>query len=244
MYHGTHYEDVVDHIAKVLKMVDLIYFHGVNFHQLRMKVFPLSLADDAKEWWISDGEDEMLDEGENWGIDPPEFLSNINISFKYHKKVDGRTQKDIEKEILTNIGGEFKNLEILKCWSLETSRRCLVRVVLLVKDCRMINHQYAVSIKEDMAYLCLHSPMTTEDKAQYVISRETQYAIFKIWNQYNILEDIKRGPNSKKSPIRRDLDNSTSNVLIPLDSWTSGLLVYELPLSDALIVIGINVSRS
>ncbi|GJW46168.1 putative reverse transcriptase, RNA-dependent DNA polymerase [Tanacetum coccineum] len=31
--------------------------------------------------------------------------------------------------------------------------------------------------------------------------------------------------------IRRDLDNSTSNVLIPLDSWISGLLVYKLPLS-------------
>ncbi|GJS23298.1 putative reverse transcriptase domain-containing protein [Tanacetum coccineum] len=28
-----------------------------------------------------------------------------------------------------------------------------------------------------------------------------------------------------------DLDNSTTNVLIPLDSWTSGLLVYRLPLS-------------
>ncbi|GKF76930.1 hypothetical protein Tco_0229400, partial [Tanacetum coccineum] len=33
--------------------------------------------------------------------------------------------------------------------------------------------------------------------------QRTQYAIFKIWNQYNILEDIKRGPYSKKSPIRR-----------------------------------------
>ncbi|GKA40083.1 retrovirus-related pol polyprotein from transposon TNT 1-94 [Tanacetum coccineum] len=30
---------------------------------------------------------------------------------------------------------------------------------------------------------------------------------------------------------QRDLDNSTNNVLIPLDSWTSGLLVYRLPLS-------------
>ncbi|GJT29365.1 acetyl-coenzyme A carboxylase carboxyl transferase subunit alpha, chloroplastic, partial [Tanacetum coccineum] len=28
-----------------------------------------------------------------------------------------------------------------------------------------------------------------------------------------------------------DLDNSTSNVLIPLDSWTSELLVYRFPLS-------------
>ncbi|GJY58933.1 hypothetical protein Tco_0458825 [Tanacetum coccineum] len=31
-----------------------------------------------------------------------------------------------------------------------------------------------------------------------------------------------------------DLDNSTSNILIPLDSWTSGLLVYRLPLSGFL----------
>ncbi|GJS61464.1 hypothetical protein Tco_0656248 [Tanacetum coccineum] len=40
-----------------------------------------------------DGEDEMLDEGDNWGIDPNEFLSNVNTSFKNHKKVDGRTKK-------------------------------------------------------------------------------------------------------------------------------------------------------
>ncbi|GJX37163.1 hypothetical protein Tco_0250466 [Tanacetum coccineum] len=119
-YHGTYNEDVVDHIAKVLKMVDLIYVPGMDSHQLRMKVFPLLLADDAKEWWISevdgkittweelvekffyrfypesyDGEDKMLDERDNWGIDPLEFLSNVNTTFKSHKKVDGRTQKVI-----------------------------------------------------------------------------------------------------------------------------------------------------
>ncbi|GKF10650.1 hypothetical protein Tco_0048576 [Tanacetum coccineum] len=38
-----------------------------------------------------DGEDEMLEEGENWGIDPLEFLSNVNTAFKNHKKFDGRT---------------------------------------------------------------------------------------------------------------------------------------------------------
>ncbi|GJR79306.1 hypothetical protein Tco_0150091 [Tanacetum coccineum] len=32
---------------------------------------------------------------------------------------------------------------------------------------------------------------------------EDQYAVLEIWNEYNILEDIKRGPYSKKSPIRR-----------------------------------------
>ncbi|GJQ96419.1 hypothetical protein Tco_0007558 [Tanacetum coccineum] len=99
-------------------MVDLIYVPGTDSHQLRMKIFPLSLVDDAKEWWISEGdgkittweelvetffyrfypesydrEDEMLDEGDNWGIDPIKFLSNVNTSFKNHKKVDVRTKK-------------------------------------------------------------------------------------------------------------------------------------------------------
>ncbi|GJR36641.1 hypothetical protein Tco_1212325 [Tanacetum coccineum] len=41
------------------------------------------------------------------------------------------------------------------------------------------------------------------NKAQYVVSRDDQYAVLEIWNEYNILEDIKHGPYSKKSPIRR-----------------------------------------
>ncbi|GKG39164.1 hypothetical protein Tco_0463309 [Tanacetum coccineum] len=52
-----------------------------------------------------------------------------------------------------------------------------------------------------MTYPCLHSPKTTEDEAQYAVSKDSQYAIFDIWNEYNILEDIKRGSYSKKSPI-------------------------------------------
>ncbi|GJR39386.1 hypothetical protein Tco_1215070 [Tanacetum coccineum] len=95
-YHDMFDEDVVDHINKVL---DLIKIPGVDSHWLRMKVFPLSLADDARQWWINegkgkittwgelvekffckfypeshDGEDEMLDERDNWGIDPLEFI--------------------------------------------------------------------------------------------------------------------------------------------------------------------------
>ncbi|GJX99485.1 hypothetical protein Tco_0356504 [Tanacetum coccineum] len=117
-YHGWIDEDVMDHIAKVLEMIDLIYIPGVDSHQLRMIVFPLSLADDAKKWWINegegkitvweelvekffckfypdsyDGEEEMLDEGENWGIDPLEFISRVNSSFDKHMKIDGRTKK-------------------------------------------------------------------------------------------------------------------------------------------------------
>ncbi|GJU03835.1 hypothetical protein Tco_1114173, partial [Tanacetum coccineum] len=40
-----------------------------------------------------DGEEEMLDEGDNWGIDPLEFISRVNSLFENHKKVDGRNKK-------------------------------------------------------------------------------------------------------------------------------------------------------
>ncbi|GJW32867.1 hypothetical protein Tco_0052899 [Tanacetum coccineum] len=89
-YYSMFDEDVVDHIVKVLELLNLIKFPGVDSHRLRMKVFPLSLADDARQWWIDkgegkittweelvekffykfyleshDGEDEMLHEGDN-----------------------------------------------------------------------------------------------------------------------------------------------------------------------------------
>ncbi|GKB70200.1 putative reverse transcriptase domain-containing protein [Tanacetum coccineum] len=40
-----------------------------------------------------------------------------------------------------------------------------------------------------------------EDSIRHI--QRTQYVVFKIWNQYHILEDIKGGPYSKKSLIRR-----------------------------------------
>ncbi|GJX86930.1 hypothetical protein Tco_0337704 [Tanacetum coccineum] len=48
---------------------------------------------------------------------------NMSIIYQdiFKKKDEG--WKDLVKEISTNIGGEFTNLEILKCWSLETSRQ-------------------------------------------------------------------------------------------------------------------------
>nr|GEY77944.1 hypothetical protein [Tanacetum cinerariifolium] len=92
---------------------------SVDSHRLRMKVIPLPLVDDSKQWWISegdgkittweelvegffckfylesyDGEDEMLDEGDNWGIDPLEFISRVNSSFENNMRVDGRTKKE------------------------------------------------------------------------------------------------------------------------------------------------------
>ncbi|GJX00666.1 retrovirus-related pol polyprotein from transposon TNT 1-94 [Tanacetum coccineum] len=117
-YYGTFDEYVDDHIAKVLEMLDLIKIPNVDSHRLCMKVFPLSLADDARQWWIDkedgkittwkelvekffrkfyplsrDGEDEILDEGDNWGLDPVEFISWVNSIFENHKRVDETTKK-------------------------------------------------------------------------------------------------------------------------------------------------------
>ncbi|GJX56249.1 hypothetical protein Tco_0286146 [Tanacetum coccineum] len=49
---------------------------------------------------------------------------------------------------------------------------------------------------------CIHQ-RPQRNKTQYAVSRRSQYAVLEIWNEYNILEDIKRGPYSKKSLIRR-----------------------------------------
>ncbi|GJX41627.1 putative leucine-rich repeat domain-like protein [Tanacetum coccineum] len=51
---------------------------------------------------------------------------------------------------------------------------------------------------------------------------------------FSIPSTSDNGSTSKDVPSKSpgDLDNSTSNVLIPLESWTSGLLAYKLPLSD------------
>ncbi|GJW15144.1 hypothetical protein Tco_0019277 [Tanacetum coccineum] len=55
---------------------------------------------------------------------------------------------------------------------------------------------------------CTHQ-RPQRNKDQYAVSRKNQYAVFKIWNQYNILKDIKRGPYSKKSSICLEYGVST-----------------------------------
>ncbi|GKD17425.1 hypothetical protein Tco_1206583 [Tanacetum coccineum] len=56
------------------------------------------------------------------------------------------------------------------------------------------------------------------------------------WKDYADREGIKIDWRTRILTKISDLDNSTSNVLIPLDSWTSGLLVYKLPLSGLRMI--------
>ncbi|GJR57281.1 hypothetical protein Tco_1499443 [Tanacetum coccineum] len=101
-------------------------------------------------------------------------------------------------------------------------------------------------------------PALTKDhkrnKDQYAISRGlntpcSRYGINIIFWKISNVVPTQRNPQYAVSNtwICRDLDNSTNNVLILLDSWTSGLLVYRLPLSveyDVSTSTGYGVSSS
>ncbi|GJS58761.1 hypothetical protein Tco_0653545 [Tanacetum coccineum] len=58
--------------------------------------------------------------------------------------------KDLVKEISTNIGGEFTNLEILKCWSLKTSRRCPTRKSCLKRQLGESTERISEALKASM----------------------------------------------------------------------------------------------
>ncbi|GJT16127.1 hypothetical protein Tco_0874833 [Tanacetum coccineum] len=98
IYYETYNEDVVDHTVKEITIWEELV------EKFFCRFYPESY----------DGEDEMLDKGENWGIAPLEFLSNINTSFKNHKKVDGRTQKESKYENPSNTATNsfFKGYEV------------------------------------------------------------------------------------------------------------------------------------
>ncbi|GKE51489.1 hypothetical protein Tco_1486645, partial [Tanacetum coccineum] len=91
-YHGIHHEDVVDHIAMVLEMLDVINIHGVDSHQLRIKVFPLSVADDARQGWINEGEGKI----NTWEELVEKFFCKFYPELydgEEEMRVDGRTKK-------------------------------------------------------------------------------------------------------------------------------------------------------
>ncbi|GJY80244.1 hypothetical protein Tco_0492995 [Tanacetum coccineum] len=67
-YHGMFDEDVIDHIAKVFEILDLVKTPYVDSHQLCMKVFPLSLANNARQWTSLEKKSTKLVKYESSGI--------------------------------------------------------------------------------------------------------------------------------------------------------------------------------
>ncbi|GKA22603.1 hypothetical protein Tco_0708565 [Tanacetum coccineum] len=136
-YHRWIDEDVIDHIAKE-ELVEKFF----------CKFYPDSY----------DGEDEILDEGDNWGIDLLEFLSRVNSSFDKHMKIDGRTKKDYEwydalddcelkEEALRNkaIWMDNGNKELCE---IHEQPVCNIRKYMMIKYSFNDDEEY-VAIKED-----------------------------------------------------------------------------------------------
>ncbi|GJU23959.1 putative reverse transcriptase domain-containing protein [Tanacetum coccineum] len=69
------------------------------------------------------------------------------------------------------------------------------------REDQMKNNNYRVLGRYGVSVPALHK-RPRRNKIQYAVSRGIIYAVFELWN-VNILEDIERGPYSKKPPIRR-----------------------------------------
>ncbi|GKD13042.1 hypothetical protein Tco_1197449, partial [Tanacetum coccineum] len=53
-FNGTNGDDVVNHTAKILGILELIKIPNDVLNQLRLNVFPLSLTKVARKWWIDE----------------------------------------------------------------------------------------------------------------------------------------------------------------------------------------------
>ncbi|GKB86026.1 ribonuclease H-like domain-containing protein [Tanacetum coccineum] len=88
---------------------------------------------------------------------------------------------------------------------------------------------------------CTHQ-RPQRNKAQYAVSREDQYAVLEIWNEYNILEDIKRGPTPRNPQyaliveygVSTSIGYGVSNFL-SITAYSFKLIntAYPLPLDTA-----------
>ncbi|GJS29650.1 DNA helicase [Tanacetum coccineum] len=130
----------------------------------------------------------------NFGLrPPPEYLMSVlrNRLLMEEKSYD-RQLLAVKRDQLFPMLNENKRRAF---WSLNED---ILKIIIL-----KTNTPYP-SRKIRRIRACTHQ-RPQKNKTQYAVSRETQYVIFKIWNEYNILEDIKRGPYSKKSPIHRKI---------------------------------------
>ncbi|GJZ57506.1 retrovirus-related pol polyprotein from transposon TNT 1-94 [Tanacetum coccineum] len=65
------------------------------------------------------------------------------------------------------------------------------------------NNQYAVSFKEDTAYLCLHSPKTTKDTRPIRRIQERQYVVFKLYGNkiFWKISNVVPTPRNSNTPL-------------------------------------------
>ncbi|GKA80722.1 hypothetical protein Tco_0787414 [Tanacetum coccineum] len=116
-FNGTNGDDVINHTAKVLAIMELIKIPNVDPNQLRMHVFPLSLTGATRKWWIDevDGKittwgglmekffhkyyplshtckntliSDYMDDSPNYLV----FINWLNSKFGNHRRMGGKTK--------------------------------------------------------------------------------------------------------------------------------------------------------
>nr|GEV23658.1 hypothetical protein [Tanacetum cinerariifolium] len=123
-YSGRVEEDVIGHVAKILKVLDPIEVDGLDPFQLCMITFPLLLSGNARKWWMNEGDGkintwEELVMGNNEGLidedissdddgnqtnlsmlTKPEIkISDEFLKFLHDYSFNGMDESDINKHI-------------------------------------------------------------------------------------------------------------------------------------------------
>ncbi|GKB09918.1 hypothetical protein Tco_0843841 [Tanacetum coccineum] len=107
-FNGIDGGDVIDHIAKILEILEWIKIPDVDKDQLRLHVFLISLSERAKEWLDNEIKDD-LDKGTNY----LEFLEWLESKFKNHWNMDKNTKNGLWNFYVNeyNTEGSISNTE-------------------------------------------------------------------------------------------------------------------------------------
>ncbi|GJZ43536.1 hypothetical protein Tco_0590791 [Tanacetum coccineum] len=114
----------------------------------------------------NDNDDDKVDiEHSSWDLSVKLLPDVINTDVGVYAHGSNKLLETIIMEYLVNIS---KRLAI---WSLNED-------ILKTNDS---DNQYAISIKEDTTYSCLHSPKTTKERRSIRRIQESQYAVFRLY---------------------------------------------------------------
>ncbi|GJY17521.1 hypothetical protein Tco_0389012 [Tanacetum coccineum] len=106
-FNGVDGGDVIEHIAKVLEILEWIKMPDVDKDRLRLHIFPISLNRRAKEWW----DNEIKDTITTWkDLSKKFFHKYYPLSLTYHSKIpDDLDKGTYYLEFLEWLGSKFKN---------------------------------------------------------------------------------------------------------------------------------------
>nr|GEW12974.1 hypothetical protein [Tanacetum cinerariifolium] len=118
-FNGINGDDIIDHTAKVLAILELIKIPNVDPNQLRLHVFPLSLTGDARMWWIDEDDIVSSDDKREESDNTNHLNDNSDPFFKpYFDAQEGNNISAFEKgqecfdKHKTNIyGGNISELD-------------------------------------------------------------------------------------------------------------------------------------